>query len=64
MTLLAFFSNLAGPSGFLLLLVIVLLFNGKRLPKLARGFLDTISAFRQGKDEGLPESSKPSKEKR
>ena len=44
--------NLGGPEIFLILVVVLLLFGGKRLPELARSLGKSISAFKRGIKEG------------
>ncbi len=51
MSSLAFVTNLAGGPGWIILLVIVLLFGAKRLPELGRSIGETIKEFGKGKEE-------------
>lgn len=48
------FANVIGPDGIVILIAIVvmLLFGGARLPKLARGLGSASHEFRKGLEEG------------
>jgi sec-independent protein translocase protein TatA len=48
------FASIVGPDGLIILvvLVIVLLFGGSKLPKLARGLGSASHEFRKGLEEG------------
>lgn len=50
----ALLANIVGPDGLIILvvLVIVLLFGGSKLPKLARGLGSASHEFRKGLEEG------------
>jgi TatA/E family protein of Tat protein translocase len=41
-----------------ILLIIVILFGGKKLPDLARGLGKSVSEFKKGKEEGLSAEAK------
>lgn len=52
MFLLGFFNNLLeGPSGLIILLLIVLLFGAKRIPELARSLGSAVNEFNKAKNE-------------
>ena len=52
MYLLGFINNLfQGWDGFILLVIVLLLFGAKRLPELARGFGSAIHEFNKAKDD-------------
>jgi sec-independent protein translocase protein TatA len=59
MNILALIRNLAGPEGLFILLVIVLLFGGKKLPELGRSVGEAIREFSKGKNEQEEEKKKP-----
>jgi len=40
------------PEAILIVIVILLLFGGKRIPDLARGLGQSLNEFRKGRDEG------------
>lgn len=52
MPTLAFISNLASGPGFIILLLIVLMFGAKRLPELGKSLGATMREFSKGKEEG------------
>jgi sec-independent protein translocase protein TatA len=58
----AFLQNLGLPEILLILVVLLLLFGGKKLPELARGLGRSIKEFRKGQheDPGPDDSDKPS----
>jgi sec-independent protein translocase protein TatA len=60
------FANLLGPDGIIVIVavLIVLLFGGTKLPKLARGLGSASHEFRKGVEEGDREakSSGPAKD--
>ena len=45
-------AGLGMPEAILILVVILLLFGGKRIPDLARSLGQSLSEFRKGRDEG------------
>lgn len=51
MYLLGFINNLEGPTGLILLVIILLLFGAKRIPELARGLGSAINEFNKAKNE-------------
>jgi len=51
MYLLGFFQNLFQGDGFILLVIVLLLFGAKRLPELARGLGSAINEFNKAKDD-------------
>ncbi len=51
MTLLAIFSNLAGPDLIIILLIILVLFGSKKLPELARGIGQAMKEFHKAKED-------------
>jgi len=51
MYLLGFINNLEGPTGLILLIIILLLFGAKRIPELARGLGQAINEFNKAKDD-------------
>lgn len=51
MTTQLLFFNLGGPELFLIVLVIVLLFGGKKIPELMRGLGKGVKSFREGMNE-------------
>lgn len=63
MTLLAFLpvflGNLRGMQLLIVVLVILLLFGGKKIPELMRGLGKGISSFKQGLAEAKEEINKP-----
>jgi sec-independent protein translocase protein TatA len=46
------------PELVIIVLVIMLLFGAKRLPELARSLGKSISEFKKGREESLPEGNK------
>lgn len=54
MNTLAFITNLAGPQGWIILLLIVLFFGAKRLPDLAKGMGQAIKEFSKAKNSDEP----------
>lgn len=53
--------NIIGPDGLILLVVfvIVLLFGGSKLPKLARGIGEASHEFKKGLEEGAKDKEDP-----
>lgn len=60
----AFLQNIGLPEILLILVVLLLLFGGKKLPELARGLGRSVKEFRKGQQEesGSDDSGKPSGE--
>jgi sec-independent protein translocase protein TatA len=50
---LAFINNVFGPQGWIIVLIIVLLFGAKKLPELAKAMGQSLKEFQKGK-EGEP----------
>ena len=50
MTPLAFINNIFGPQGWIIVLVLVLLFGAKKLPELAKAMGQSMKEFQKGKD--------------
>jgi sec-independent protein translocase protein TatA len=55
---LALISNLAGPEGLLIFLIILLLFGAKKLPELAKGLGQAVKEFSKAKDDVNSELSR------
>jgi len=55
----AFLGNLRGMQLVIVLLVILLLFGGKKIPELMRGLGKGINSFKQGLAEAKEEIEKP-----
>ena len=51
MYLLGFINNLEGPTGLILLVIILLLFGAKRIPELARGLGQAVNEFNKAKED-------------
>lgn len=64
MSTLAMFTNLFGPQGMFILLVVLLLFGAKRLPELGKSLGETIREFNKTKDERDEEERKKLEEKK
>lgn len=45
------FLNLGGPEIFLIVLVVLLLFGGKKIPELMRGLGKGVKSFKEGMNE-------------
>lgn len=54
-----FFGNLRGMQLIIVLIVILLLFGGKKIPELMRGLGKGINSFKQGLNEAREEINKP-----
>ena len=54
---LAFINNIFGPQGWIIVLILVLLFGAKKLPELAKGLGEGIKSFKEAVKE---EENKPS----
>ncbi len=63
MTILAtipvFLGNLRGWEWIIILLVVLLLFGGKKIPELMRGLGKGVHSFKQGVEEAKREINKP-----
>lgn len=55
----AFLGNLRGMQLLIVVLVILLLFGGKKIPELMRGLGKGINSFKQGLAEAKEEINKP-----
>ncbi len=55
MNVLALLPNLAGPQGWIIVLIALVLFGGKRLPDVGKSLGETMREFRKGKN---PEDEK------
>lgn len=55
---LALISNLAGPEGLLIFLIVLLLFGAKKLPELARGLGQAVKEFSKAKEDVNTEISR------
>lgn len=51
MNILLAFGLPSGGEWFIILLIVVLVFGGKKLPELARGLGRSVSEFKRGKEE-------------
>lgn len=54
-----FLGNLRGMQLVIIILVILLLFGGKKIPELMRGLGKGINSFKQGLNEAREEINKP-----
>lgn len=54
-----FIGNLRGWEWIIILLVILLLFGGKKIPELMRGLGKGVHSFRKGMQEARDEMNKP-----
>ncbi len=54
-----FLGNLRGWQPIIILIVILLLFGGKKIPELMRGLGKGINSFKQGLSEAKEEINKP-----
>jgi len=50
MNILALLPNLAGPEGLIILVVVLLLFGGKKLPEVGRSIGASMREFTKGKN--------------
>lgn len=55
----AFLGNLRGMQLIIVLIVVLLLFGGKKIPELMRGLGRGINSFKQGLNEAKEEINKP-----
>jgi sec-independent protein translocase protein TatA len=60
---LAFITNLAGPQGWIILLVVVLMFGAKRLPELGKSLGSSMREFQKGKEGKDEEAEAKEKDK-
>ena len=58
MSSLAFISNLAGPQGLIIIMVIMLLFGAKRLPELGKSLGETMREFTKGREKAEEDDKK------
>lgn len=58
-TLPLFLGNLRGAQLIIVLVVVLLLFGGKRIPEVMRGLGKGIHAFKQGLNDAKEEMNKP-----
>lgn len=58
MNSIALLSNLAGPEGLLIFLIVLLLFGAKKLPELARGLGQAVKEFSKAKEDVNTEISR------
>ncbi len=56
--------NLGAPELLIVLLVVLVIFGGSQLPKLARGLGSAQREFKKGLDEDAPDDDKPEKSKK
>ena len=56
-------AEIIGPDMLIVLLVVLVLFGGSQLPKLARGLGSAQREFKKGLEEGAAEPSKPESSK-
>ena len=54
-----FLGNLRGTQLIIVLIVVLLLFGGKKIPELMRGLGKGINSFKQGLNEAKEEINKP-----
>jgi sec-independent protein translocase protein TatA len=50
---LAFITNIFGPQGWIIVLILVLLFGAKKLPELAKAMGQSLKEFQKGKETPL-----------
>lgn len=58
-TLPLFLGNMRGLEWIIILLVVLLLFGGKKIPELMRGLGKGVHSFKQGLEEAKREINKP-----
>lgn len=58
MTISMFFGNLGGGEIFLIALVVLLLFGGKKIPELMRGIGQGVKSFKDGMRDDTDETKK------
>lgn len=58
-TLPLFLGNMRGLEWIIILLVVLLLFGGKKIPELMRGLGKGVHSFKQGVEEAKREINKP-----
>lgn len=56
--------SFGAPELLIVLLVVLVIFGGSQLPKLARGLGSAQKEFKKGLDEGADEDEKPEKSKK
>ena len=61
MNMMAFLGNLRGFEWIIILVVVLLLFGGKKIPELMRGIGKGVHSFKQGLNEAREEINKPVK---
>lgn len=54
-----FLGNLRGWEGIIILIVVLLLFGGKKIPELMRGLGKGVHSFKQGIQEAKDEMNRP-----
>ncbi len=54
-----FFGNIRGTQLLIIVLVILLLFGGKKIPELMKGLGKGVHSFKQGLEEARAEMNKP-----
>ncbi len=54
-----FFGNIRGTQLLIIVLVILLLFGGKKIPELMKGLGKGVHSFKQGLEEAKAEMNKP-----
>ena len=59
LNMMAFLGNLRGFEWIIILVVILLLFGGKKIPELMRGIGKGVHSFKQGLSEAREEIKKP-----
>lgn len=55
----AFFGNIRGTQLLIIVLVVLLLFGGKKIPELMRGLGKGVHSFKQGLEDAKAEINKP-----